>query len=95
MTLFVIPVHLGSLTIVLLVTQYEIALVKTLHNEVIRVFQVYQLIQHVLVQQVLECIEDKYLTMLRSGITGQVLAKICTLVLHLFCIYGKISPQQL
>ena len=93
MTLFVIPVHLGSLTIVLLVTQYEIALVKTLHNEVIRVFQVYQLIQHVLVQQVLECIEDKYLTMLRSGITGQVLAKIFTLVLHLFCIYGKISPR--
>jgi len=26
---------------------------------------------------------------------GQVPAKICALILHLFCIYGKISPQQL
>ena len=42
--------HPGILQIVHLVTQYEIALAKTLHNKSVRTVQSYQLIQRALVQ---------------------------------------------
>ena len=73
--------------------QYEIALAKTLHNESVRTFQSYQLIQRALVHQVLEVAEDKYLSSLRNLITGQVMSNIIDLILHLFCVYRKITPQ--
>ena len=57
--------------------------------------QTYQLVQRALVQQVLEEIETKYLNSMRNCVIGQVPAEIRTLVLHLFWMYGKITPQQL
>jgi len=39
--------------------------------------------------------DAKYLSALRKRITGQVPSDIRTLILHLFRIYGKITPQQL
>ena len=56
---FVPPVHLGILHVDLPATQFEIALTKTLHDEDVRTFQSYLLIQRALVQQVLEVIEPK------------------------------------
>ena len=58
-------------------------------------FHSYQLVQRALVQQVLEAMYAKYLSALRNYITGQVPSDIRTLILHLFRIYGKITPQQL
>ena len=95
MTPFVIPVHPGPLRVVHGATQYEIALAKTMHEESTQTFQTYQLVQRALVQQVLEAIETKYLSSIRNRVTGQVPAEIRALVLHLFRIYGKITPQQL
>ena len=95
MTPFVIPGHTGPLRVVHGATQYEIALAKTMHEESTQTFQTYQLVQRALVQQVLEAIETKYLSSIRNRVTGQVPAEIRALVLHLFRIYGKITPQQL
>ena len=92
---FVPPVHPGVLQVDLPATQFEIALAKTLHDENVRTFQSYLLIQRALVQQVLEAIEPKYLSSLRNRITGQVPSEIRDLILHLFRVYGKITPQHL
>ena len=72
-------------------TQYEIVLTKTVHDEVLKKFQAYTLIQCALVQQIFKCIEDKNLTVFRKRVMGQVPAKIRALGLYLFRIYGKIS----
>ena len=58
-------------------------------------FHSYQLVQRALVQQVLDAIDHKYLFTLRNRTTWQVPADIRSLILHLFCIYNKISPQKL
>ena len=63
------PAHPGIFQIKHPATQYEIALAKTLHDESVRTFHSYQLIQHALIQQVLEAVEDKYLSSLRNQIT--------------------------
>ena len=76
-------------------TQYEIALAKTLHDKSVRTFQLYLLIQRVLVQQVLDAIDKKYLSSLRNRFTGQVPSDIRDLILHLFCVYNKITLHQL
>ena len=86
--------HPGSLQILHPDTYYEISLAKTLHDEGVRNFQSYLLIQCALVQQVLEAVEDKYLSCLRNSITGQVLSDIRDLILYLFRVYGKITLQQ-
>ena len=89
------PVHPSILNMVQPTTQYEIALIKTLHNEGVRNFQSYQLIQRALFQQLLESVEDKYSRTLRKQTTVQVPSDIRNLILHLFRVYGKITPQQL
>ena len=81
---FVFHIHTGILQIMQPATQYKIALAKTLHNKGVRTFQSYQLIQHAPVQQVLEDVEDKCLSSLRSRFTGQVPPDIRDLILHLF-----------
>ena len=85
--------HPGIFQVDLPATQFEISLAKTLHNENVRPFQSCLLIQHALVQQVLEAINEKYLSSLRNQITGQVPSDIRDLILHHFCVYGKITPQ--
>ena len=55
----------------------------------------YQLIQHVLIQQVLEALEANFVARRRNCVTGQVPADIRTLILHLFQTYGKITAKQL
>ena len=92
---FVVPTHPGTLRAPMEATQYQVALVKMVHNEALQTFQSYQLIQCALVQQVLETIETKYLRSIKNRITGQVPAEIRMLILHLFQIYRKIAPQQL
>ena len=76
-------------------TQYQVALAKTLNDEATQTFKSYQLIQRVMVQQVLNKIETKHLSSIQNLITGQVPTEIRTLILHLFWVYGKITPQQL
>ena len=88
------PVHPGILQIEYPATQYEIAFAKTLQDESVRTFQFHKLIQRALVHQVLEAVEDKYLSSLRKNITGQVPYGIKGLVSHLFRVYGKINPQN-
>ena len=94
MTPFVTPVRPDPLKFTLPATQYEISLAKAIHDKALKKFQAYQLIQRALVQQVLECIEDKYLTTLCNRITGQDFSVIRALVLHFFGIYWKITPQK-
>ena len=92
---FELPIHLGILQVGHPGTQYVISLDKTLHDEILRTFQSYQLIQCALVQQVLEAIKDKYLSSLRNRATGQIPFDIRDLILHIFRVYGKITFQQL
>jgi len=56
---FVLPVHPMILMIALLDIHHEIALARKLHEEALKAFQAYQLIQHAIIQQVLEGIEEK------------------------------------
>ena len=95
MTPFIILTHPGDLRVPMGSTQSQVVLAKTIHDEATQTFQSYQLIQRALVQQVLETIEIKYLSSIRNCITGQIPAEIRTLILHLFRVYGKITPQQL
>ena len=69
-TPFITPVHPGTLTVPAGATQYAIALLKTQHDEHMRVFSEYQLVQRATIQQVLEAINSKYVTRLRNRITG-------------------------
>ena len=78
-TPFVIPLHPGVLLVPVVSTQYEIALIKTTHDETLRVSQEYNLVIRALIQQVLEAIDPKYLTRLRIRVISQVPSDICLL----------------
>ena len=92
---FIPPVHPGILKLVNPTTQYDIVITNMIHNEEVRNFQSYQLIQLALVQKLLEVVEDKYLSTLWKRITGQILLNIRDLILHVFRVCNKINPQQL
>ena len=94
-TPFVIPLHPGLLVHLQGTTQCEIAASMTPHNEYLLTFHSHQLVQRALVQQVLEVLDTKYLATLRNRITGQVPVDIISSILHLFRIYGKMTPLQL
>ena len=95
MTPFITPVKLGPLRVAEGATQYQISLTKTLHEKATQTFQTYQLVQRALVQQVLEAIDSKYLSSICNRVTDQVPDEIHELILHLFRLYGKITPQHL
>jgi len=95
LTPFIAPLHPGPLNVTIGATQFEIALASRLHEEACRMFQGYQLVQHSLIQQVLEAIYGRYLSRLRNRVTGQVPAEIRLLILNIFLLCGKITPQQL
>ena len=95
MTPFITPTHPGTLTVPAGATQYAIALIKTQHDEALRIFSEYQLVQRATIQQVLEAIDPKYVTRLRNRVTGQVPTDIRFLFMSLFSIYGKISANNL
>ena len=90
---FETPTHPGILQVKLPATEYEIAFTKTLHDKSLCTFQLYLLIQHALVQQVLEVIDETYLSSLRTQITGHVPSDIRDVILHRFRVYDKITPQ--
>ena len=92
---FIPPIHPGILQIAHPATQHKIYLAKTLHDKGVRTFPSYQLIQRALIQQLLEDVEDKYLSSLRNRIICQVPSDIRDLILHLFRVYRKITPRQL
>ena len=94
-TPFITPVHPGILTVPAGATQYAIAFAKTQHDELMRVFSEYQLVQRATIQQVLEAINPKYVKRLRNRITGQVPTDIRLLMMSLFAIYGRISANNL
>ena len=48
-----------------------------------------------LIQKVLTKIDTQYVTYLRNRITGQGMEDILALVIYLFNLYGKITPQKL
>ena len=94
-TPFIAPVHPGQMPALPGGTQYQIALMKTQHEEAIRVYTEYILMQRALIQQVVLAIEAKYLSALRNRITGQLPPDIRETYLYLFHIYGKIKPEFL
>ena len=94
-TPFVIHLHPGVLVVTQGVTQYEIALAPTTHDEALCIFSEYNLVMRACIQQVLAAISPKYLIRLRNRVTGQVPADIRLLFTSLFSIYGKISAGQL
>ena len=76
-------------------TQFEIALASRFDKEACRKFQSYQLVQHSLIQHVLEEIDGRYLYRLRNRVTCQLPANIRLLILIVFLLYCKTTPQQL
>ena len=76
-------------------TQHAITLLKTQHDNAMRIYLLYLLVQRALVQQVLDDIESKYLTYLRNRFTGKVLNDIHALLFQLFKAYGKITTKNL
>ena len=71
-TPLIAPVHSGPLTTVPDATQYQIALVKSLHDKATRVFRDYALMQRALIQQLVMAIDNKYLSSMQNRITGQL-----------------------
>jgi hypothetical protein len=76
-------------------TQYEIALAKLQHDEALKNFSEYQLVQRAVIQQVLQAIASKFVTRLRNRVSGQVPNDIRQLMMSLFQIYGRISTNDL
>ena len=70
MTPFVLLVHPGVLNVPSGAIKYTIVLLKTQHNESLKDFSEYQLVQRVAIQQVLEAIQAKFVTRLRNRVTG-------------------------
>ena len=95
MTLFITPAHSSTLTEPPGAIQYDIALNNTHHDENMRTFSGYQLVQRATIQQVLETMNSKYVTHLRTRIIGQFPTDIRLLMMSLFQIYGKISANNL
>ena len=92
---FIPLIHPGILNVIHPAIQYEIALIKMLHDKSVHNFQSYRLIQYVLVQQILENIQDKYLIALLNLIKGQVTSDIRNIILHIFHGHVEITPQHL
>ena len=95
LTLFIGLTHPGTLTVPPNSTKYAIFLLKTQHNDAMRTYLLYLLVQRALIQIVIDTIESKYLTWLRNRLTGQVLNDIWDLLFQLFQVYGKIIPKNL
>ena len=91
-TPFLTPAHPGPLNIPIRATQFEIALAKSQHEEALKNFSEYQLVQRAIIQQVLQAIESKFVTRLRNRVSGQVPNDIIQLMMSLFQIYGRILP---
>ena len=89
MTPFRTLAHPSTLTVPPGVTQYDITLIKTQHDENMRTFYEYQLVQRATIQQVWEEINSKYVTRPYNRITGQVPTDIRPVMISLFQIYEK------
>lgn len=94
-TPFIAPTHPGPLAVVPGATQYQIALAKSQHEETMRVFRDYCLMQRALIQQLITAIEPKYLASMRNRITGQLPSDVRAIFLQLFRVYGKIKPEHI
>ena len=89
------PLHPGRLVIPPGSTQYEIAHIKSTHENDLTIFQEYNLMQRALISQVCEAVDPQYTAALRNRITGQISANCREILLYLFRIYGKVTPSQL
>ena len=76
-------------------TQFQITQAKSEHDEDLRVFREYTLMQRALIQQVLQAIDGKYLSALRNRVTGQIPNDTRSIMSYLFRVYGQITPAQL
>ena len=72
MILFITSTHLGILTLAQGSTQYEIAMLKTHHDESMQIFKDYQLINRALIQQALITIKAKCVSYLRNHVIGTI-----------------------
>ena len=68
---------------------------KSQHEEALRAFLEYTLMQRVLIQQVVAAINPKYISALRNHVTGQLLPNVCLIFLYFFRIYSKIRSEFL
>ena len=89
----IVTLHRVPLKVSVCASQYEIYLASRLREEAYRTFQNYQLIQRSLAQQVLEAVDGRYPFRLQNIVTGQVPADINFLILNVFVLYRKITPQ--
>ena len=94
-TPFIVPVHPGVLQVPPNSTQYQIALAKSQHDESVRVYREYTLMQRALISQLVSSIDEIYLSGMRNRITGQLPGDIRAIMLNLFAIYGKIRPEYI
>ena len=94
-TPFIAPVHPGGLPPLPNGTQYQIAQLKSQHDESKRVYEEYILMQRALIAQVISVLDAKYLSALRNRVTGQLPSDIRAIFLYLFKVYGKIRPEFL
>ena len=89
------PNHSVILTVPVGAAQYEITFASRHHEKATRRFQKFQLIQQSLIQQALEAINSRYFKRLRNYTIRKTPTEVYTLLLNLFTVYGKITPQQL
>ena len=82
-TPFVAPVSPGVLQVPPNATQYQIALARNQHDEELRVFREYTLIQRAFISQLVKSIDEIYLLALQNRVTGQLPANIYT-IMHLW-----------
>ena len=76
-------------------TAAEIALQKVEHDEQQRLYNEVQAVEAILRTQIIEVIEEEYITSLRDPITDMIHISILEIFNFLKTNYGQLSPQQL
>ena len=92
---FDLPSFLTNLVEVTGATQFQILEARKIYDSAVNLCHECTLIQRVLIQQILEAIEDEYLSPFVDETTGLITSNIRDFLLDLVETYGDISPTRL
>eukprot|EP00957_Ditylum_brightwellii_P098669 7516382-Ditylum_brightwellii.AAC.1 len=76
-------------------TQYQITQAKEQYYDELRMFNECNTVGKILIQQILDAIDPKFLTAIRDPVTHQITLSITDIIDHLFNDYGDVTAKEL
>ena len=92
-TQFIRPANPGALVAPAAGTAAQIALAEDQHKVAKKLYLETLLLERMLIQQIIEAIETKFLQALRNPITGQITPLVPNILTYLHDNYGQITPK--